>query len=128
MVKNLSANAGDLGSISGAGRSPGEGNDNLLQYSCLENSMNRGVWQVRIHRVPKSQTQLSVRAHTHTHSISMGLGGIKGDVKIYTELGLQQGSVDVIIIVVVVASLPRAVSELVSICNRVREGQGPKQR
>ena len=66
--------------------------------------------------------------HTHTHSISMGLGGIKGDVKIYTELGLQQGSVDVIIIVVVVASLPRAVSELVSICNRVREGQGPKQR
>ena len=48
-------------------------------------------------------------------------------MKIYTELGLQQGSVDVIIIVVVVASLPRAVSELVSICNRVREGQGPKR-
>ena len=56
MVKNLSANAGDSGPISGSGRSPGEGNDNLLRYSCLENSMNRGVWQVTIHRVPKSQT------------------------------------------------------------------------
>ena len=49
---------------------------------------------------------------------------IKGDMKIYTELGLEQGSMDVII--VVVDSLPRAVSEPVSICNRVREGQGPK--
>ena len=56
VVKNLSANAGDSGAISGSGRSPGEGNDNLLRYSCLENSMNRGVWQVTIHRVPKSQT------------------------------------------------------------------------
>ena len=56
VVKNLSANAGDSGPISGSGRSPGEGNDNLLRYSCLENSMNRGVWQVTIHRVPKSQT------------------------------------------------------------------------
>lgn len=52
------------------------------------------------------------------------MGGIKGDMKIYTELGLEQGSVDVVI--VVVDSLPRAVSELASICNRVREGQGPK--
>ena len=51
------------------------------------------------------------------------MGGIKGDMKIYTELGLEQGSVDVVI---VVDSLPRAVSELASICNRVREGQGPK--
>ena len=56
VVKNLSANVGDSGAISGSGRSPGEGNDNLLRYSCLENSMNRGVWQVTIHRVPKSQT------------------------------------------------------------------------
>ena len=79
VVKNLPANAGDLGSISGAGRSPGEGNDNLLQYSCLKNSMNRGVWQVTIHRVPKSQTRLSARAraHTHTHTHVLG-GGLKG--------------------------------------------------
>ena len=47
MVKNLPANAGDIrdkGSIAGSGRSPGGGNGNLLQYSCLENSMDRGAW------------------------------------------------------------------------------------
>ena len=44
VVKNLPANAGDPGSIPGPGRSPGEGNDNPLQYSCLENSMDRGAW------------------------------------------------------------------------------------
>ena len=43
MVKNLLANAGDQGSISGSGRSPGDGNDNPLQYSCLENSMDSGA-------------------------------------------------------------------------------------
>ena len=43
VVKNLPANAGDVGSISGLGRSPGEGNGNPLQYSCLENSMDRGA-------------------------------------------------------------------------------------
>ena len=46
-VKNLPASAGDLGSIPGPGRSPGEGNGNPLQYSCLENSIDRGVWQAR---------------------------------------------------------------------------------
>ena len=49
-------NVGDLGSIPGSGRSPGKGNDNPLQYSCLENSTDRGPWQATIHRVPKSQT------------------------------------------------------------------------
>ena len=44
VVKNLPANAGDPCSISGSGRSPGEGNGNPLQYSCLENSMDRGAW------------------------------------------------------------------------------------
>ena len=44
VVKNLPANAGDAGSISGLGRSPGEGNGYPLQYSCLENSMDRGAW------------------------------------------------------------------------------------
>ena len=39
----------DLGSVSGLGRSPGEGNDNLLQYSCLENPMDRGAWQATVH-------------------------------------------------------------------------------
>ena len=52
-------NVGDLGSIPGLGRSPGEGNGNPLQYSCLENLMDRGVWQATVHGVTKSQTQLS---------------------------------------------------------------------
>ena len=62
MVKNLSANAGevkDAGSIPGLGRCPGEGNGNLLQYSCLENSMDREAWQATVHGVIKSQTRLS---------------------------------------------------------------------
>ena len=44
MIKNLSANAGDVGSISRSGRSPGEGTGNSLQYYCLENTMERGDW------------------------------------------------------------------------------------
>ena len=56
MVKTLPANAGNAGSIPGLGRSPGEGTGNLLQYSCLENPMDRGVWWATVHRVIKSQT------------------------------------------------------------------------
>ena len=52
-------NAGDQGSIPGSGRSPGEGNGNALQYSCLENSMDRGAWRATVHGVAKSQIQLS---------------------------------------------------------------------
>ena len=52
-VKNLPANAGDAGSIPGLGRSPGEGNGNPLQYSCLENPMDRGAWQAAVHGVAK---------------------------------------------------------------------------
>ena len=54
VVKNPPATAGDardLGSIPGSGRSLGEGNDNPLQYSCLENSMEGGAWQATVHRV-----------------------------------------------------------------------------
>ena len=59
MVENMPANAGDIrneGLIPGMGRSPGEGNGNPLQYSCLENSMKRGAWQATVHRVAKRQT------------------------------------------------------------------------
>ena len=52
-VKNLPANAGDAGLISGSGRSPGEGNDNPLQYSCLGNPMDRGAWWATGHGVTK---------------------------------------------------------------------------
>ena len=59
VVKNLPASASDTrdtGSIPGSGRSPGEEKDNPLQYSCLENSMDRGAWWATVHRVSKSQT------------------------------------------------------------------------
>jgi len=49
---------GDPGSIPGSGRSPGEGNGNPLQYSCLENPMDGGAWQATVHGVSKSQTRL----------------------------------------------------------------------
>ena len=48
------ANTGDMGSIPGSGRSPEEGSGNPLQYSCLENPMDRGAWQATVHGVPKS--------------------------------------------------------------------------
>ena len=57
--KASACNAGDLGSIPGLGRSPGEGNGTPLQYSCLENPVGRGAWWATVHRVAKSWTQLS---------------------------------------------------------------------
>ena len=57
--KESACNVGDLGSIPGLGSSPGEGNDNPLQYSGLENSMDRGAWRATVHRVAKSRTRLS---------------------------------------------------------------------
>ena len=62
MVKNLPANAGgtgDVGLIPGSGRSPGEGNGNLLQNSCLENPMDRGAWWTTVHEVAERQARLS---------------------------------------------------------------------
>ena len=58
-VKVSACNAGDLGSIPGSGRSPGEGNGNPLQYSCLENPMDGGAWWATVHGVLKSRTRLS---------------------------------------------------------------------
>ena len=54
VVKNLPANVGNLGLIPGSGRSPGEGNGNPLQYSCLGNPMDRGAWRAIGHGVTKS--------------------------------------------------------------------------
>ena len=63
MVKNLPAKAGDIrdgGSVPGLGRSPGlgEGNGSLLQYSCLEDAMDKGAWQATVHRVAPRRTLL----------------------------------------------------------------------
>ena len=57
--KGSACNAGDWGSIPGSEKFTGDGNGYLLQYSCLENSMERVAWQARVHRVTKSGTQLS---------------------------------------------------------------------
>ena len=59
MGKNMPANAGDMDSIPGSGRSPGEGDGNPLQYSCLGNPMDRGAWQATVHGTEKNWTQLS---------------------------------------------------------------------
>ena len=77
VIKNLPANKRDLrdeGSILGWGRSPGEGHGNPLQYSCLENPMDRGAWQATVHGVAKNCTWLK-RLNTHTH-ITMRAKGI----------------------------------------------------
>ena len=82
VVKNPLANAGDTGdsgSIPELGRSPGEGNSNLLQYSCQENSMDRGAWCATVHGVATSQTQLNTQQtlsepEKQVLSILVGLG------------------------------------------------------
>ena len=66
-VKTLACNVAAPGSIPGVGRSPGEGNGNPLQYSCLENSIDRGAWRATVHRITKSWTQLSDEHFTFTH-------------------------------------------------------------
>ena len=74
VVKNLPASARDakdMRSIPGSGRSPGGGNGNPLQYSCLGNPMDRGAWLAIVHGVAKSQTHLSTHVHTHTQNQSV---------------------------------------------------------
>jgi len=56
VVKNLPANAGDVGSISASKRSPGGGNGNSLQYSCLGNPVDKGAWRTSVHVVTESDT------------------------------------------------------------------------
>ena len=71
VVKNSLANAGDLryaGSILGSGRSPGGGHGNPLQYSCLENPMDRGAWRATVHRTTKSWIQLKWLSTQHAHN------------------------------------------------------------
>ena len=59
MIKNLPVNAEDPGLIPGLGKSLGGGNGNSLQYSCLENAMDRGAWRATVHGVSKSPTRLN---------------------------------------------------------------------
>ena len=66
VVENPPANSGDLGSIPGSGRSPGEGHGDPLQYSCLENPLDGGAWWATVLRVAKSRTRLSDFTFTFT--------------------------------------------------------------
>ena len=70
MVKNLSTNAGDVGLIPGSGKSPGGGNGNLLEYSCLENPMDSGAWQAIVQGFAKNQIH-SVTEHGHRKGLSL---------------------------------------------------------
>ena len=70
-VKVSAYNAEDLGLIPGLGRSPGEGNGNPLQYSCLENPMDGGAWWAMVHGVTKSPTRLSDFTFTMCISLNM---------------------------------------------------------
>ena len=67
-AKASASNAGDLGPIPGSGRSPGEENGNLLQYCCLENSMDRGAWWATVYEIAKSQTR-PTNLHTYTQHL-----------------------------------------------------------
>ena len=74
--KASDCSAGDPGLMSGVGKSPEEGNGNPLQYSCLENPMDRGAWQAIVHGVSKSQMQLST--YTFTPILALFPGGLEG--------------------------------------------------
>ena len=69
VVKNPLANAGDVGLIPESGRSPGEGNGNPLQHSCLENPMDRGVWWATVHGVTK-ESDMTEQLNTNYYDIS----------------------------------------------------------
>ena len=73
--KASACNVGDLGLILGLGSSPGQGNGNPLQCSCLENSMGRGAWCAIVHRVAKSQTWLSMLTPPPSHLIHKSTKG-----------------------------------------------------
>ena len=74
VVKNSHANARDMGLTLGSGRSPGVGNGNPLQYSCLENSKDRGAWQATVHTVAKRHPGCAhIHRHTHGNLIAVHL-------------------------------------------------------
>ena len=69
--KESAYNAGDLGSIPGLGRSPGEGNGNPLQYSCLENLMDRAAWQATVHVIARIGHDLVTKLPLVTESVQL---------------------------------------------------------
>ena len=90
-VNASASNVGDWGLISGSGRSPGEGNGNPLQYSCLENPMDGGTWWDTVHRVAKSRTRLSNFTSLHFTSVGKGFACSTGDPCSIPGLGRSSG-------------------------------------
>ena len=75
VVKNPSANSGDAGSIPGSIRSPGEGNGNPFQYSCLKNLMDRGAWQTTVHGVARVRHDLMTKQQQQYVKVSSTFRG-----------------------------------------------------
>ena len=69
--KESACNAGDLGSIPGLGRSPGVGHGKLVQYSCLENSMDRGAWRATVHGVTESDTTKRLSTQVNCSTVNL---------------------------------------------------------
>ena len=75
MVKNSPSNAGDLGSIPGSERPPGGGHCNPVQYSCLENPMDKGAWRAAVHGVAESGTRLSTALDSSVFELGSVMNG-----------------------------------------------------
>ena len=88
VVKNPPGDARDTGSIPGSGSSPGGGNGNPLQYSCLKNPTDSGAWRAAVHTISKSWAQLShsTRAWVYMHCTMSALVSLYIDVNVYSEL------------------------------------------
>ena len=89
MVKSSLANAGDVGSISGLGRSPGEGSGNPLQYSHLGNLMDRGAWWATVHGIVRVRHELATK-HTLTPWVGlrkMTVSNLEGEISLSEALG-----------------------------------------
>ena len=84
--KESACNEGDLGSVSGLGRSPGEGHGNPLQYSCLENPMDRGTWRATVHVVTKRRTRLSTAQQRSTSIFTLHIRIFKQQQQNLTKL------------------------------------------
>ena len=111
--KAPACNAEDPGSIPGSWRSPGEGNGNPLQYSCLENSMGRGAWQAAVHRVAKVRHDwVTNTCHRHFHLVSVA-GGLPRDSNAW-----KPGAISLLAPSVISRTNP-AVVVLASFCLRV---------
>ena len=111
-IRNMPTSAGDArkaGSIPGSGRSPRVGNGNPLQYSCLENSMDRGAWQAIVHGVTKSLIQLST--HTPNTYLSWFMGALPKDI-------LQSLGIIFLIVITVVSLVHCILSKVLNACSQ----------